>query len=303
MVLFRGLAGMGVGMLCAGAYATRFTSSTVYCKSRKAEEEDDGNSISDFINGMDKEDITSSDPAASEVSWMKTWGVPWITDWDSPGKRGLQKRSSKIKRQVILIRHGQYQNEKNREAGDSAKTLTPMGEKQAMVTGAYLWDLFKDAHSTAAIEGKVAEPKFFYVSDMTRAQQTAKIILKSFPKKFRSRLTTDPILREKFPCDPQPAYPKRANQADALACEEAFAKYIHRPISDEHTCDIIICHANIIRYLLCRSLQIPPEAWLRFSLPHCSLTSIVISGNGNVKVSYVGSAFHLEPSLQSTRNL
>eukprot|EP00656_Telonema_subtile_P026630 TRINITY_DN28610_c0_g1_i1.p1 TRINITY_DN28610_c0_g1~~TRINITY_DN28610_c0_g1_i1.p1 ORF type:complete len:130 (+),score=15.61 TRINITY_DN28610_c0_g1_i1:70-459(+) len=127
--------------------------------------------------------------------------------------------------------------------------------------------------------------------------------IRDSPKKFRSHLTTDPLLREKFPCDPQPDYPKKANQKDSQACEEAFNRYIHRPISDESTCDVIVCHANIIRYFLCRSLQVPPEAWLRFSLPHCSMTSVVISGNGNVKVSYVGSAFHLEPTMQSTRNL
>jgi serine/threonine-protein phosphatase PGAM5 len=111
------------------------------------------------------------------------------------------------------------------------------------------------------------------------------------------------MLREKFPCDPQPPFSKKASLKSSRESEEAFAKYVHRPLREEQTTDVIVCHANVIRYFLCRALQIPPEAWLRFSLPHCSLTILTISGRGHVKVSAVGSAGHLPTNMQLFHNL
>ena len=37
------------------------------------------------------------------------------------------------------------------------------------------------------------------------------------------------------------------------------------PVEREHEYQIIVSHANIIRYFVCRALQIPLEAWLRLS--------------------------------------
>ena len=67
--------------------------------------------------------------------------------------------------------------------------------------------------------------------------------------------------------------------------------------------ELFVGHGNVTRYFLCRALQIPPEAWLRFSLPHCSVTSITISGRGRVSVQQVGGVGHLPPRLQSVHNV
>lgn len=40
----------------------------------------------------------------------------------------------------------------------------------------------------------------------------------------------------------------------------------------QHEFEIIVCHANVIRYFFCRALQLPPEAWLRLCTFNCSLT-------------------------------
>lgn len=87
---------------------------------------------------------------------------------------------------------------------------------------------------------------------------------------------------------------------DGARIEAAFRKYFHRadPDQKEDSYHVIVCHANVIRYLVCRSvitflpslnpiivryyraLQIPAEAWLRFSLNHASITWISITPSG-----------------------
>ena len=244
----------------------------------------------------------SAEPAATDVCHLKTWGIPWIHDWDThhqlrAGSVQHAARSPQYKRQVLLIRHGQYENEGGSD--DSSQTLTPIGVEQAIETGKYLKKLFQDSNLILS-----REPRFVYQSTLSRARQTSALILEAFPDSTRNVLCTEPLLKEKFPCDPEPPYRhKKASVKSMEEAELAFIKFIHRPLSDETTTDVVIGHANVIRYLLCRSLQIPPEAWLRFSLPHCSVTSIVVSGNGNVSVTMVGSNFHLDPKLQTVNNI
>ena len=84
--------------------------------------------------------------------------------------------------------------------------------------------------------------------------------------------------------------------------EAAFEKYFHRADYDEqmkedgghhHEVEIIVCHANVIRYFLCRALQLPPEAWLRYCPFNCSLTYFTIRPTGTVSCRMVGDIGHL----------
>ena len=45
--------------------------------------------------------------------------------------------------------------------------------------------------------------------------------------------------------------------------------------------------------------QLPPEAWLRISLPHASLTHLVVRSNGDVTLRMLGDAGHLPPEMVS----
>lgn len=244
-------------------------------------------------------------PLFDNVPWVKTWGIPWVEDWDNPGSRGVKPHTQRTdssgknryyKRQLILIRHGQYENEHSRD--ETIRRLTPMGIQQSKLTGVYLRSLLKESN---VIVGR--QPKNIFVSDLTRAQETANLIVKELSAGFNLKVTTDGLLREKFPCDPQPPFSKKAREKDMRLSEEAYMKYFHRPVSAEDSTEIIVGHSNMIRYFVCRALQIPPEAWLRFSLSHCSLTVITIPENGHVKVSCVGDVGHLPPMMHSTNNL
>jgi len=61
----------------------------------------------------------------------------------------------------------------------------------------------------------------------------------------------------------------------------------------KHEFEIIVCHGNVIRYFLCRALQLPPEAWLRFSTFNCSMTYLMIMPNGRVSCRMLGDIGHL----------
>ncbi|GFR13698.1 hypothetical protein TNCT_738291, partial [Trichonephila clavata] len=114
-------------------------------------------------------------------------------------------------------------------------------------------------------------------STMTRAQETSDIILKHFPD---LPVEDCDLLRES-------------------RIDDAFKKHFHRAnenqTSDSH--EIIVCHENVIRYCICRLHQFPPEAWLRLSLHHCSISWITIFPTGRVKSCMIGDSGFLPESF------
>lgn len=61
----------------------------------------------------------------------------------------------------------------------------------------------------------------------------------------------------------------------------------------QHEFEVIVCHANVIRYFFCRALQLPPEAWLRLCTFNCSLTYFTIRPTGTVSCRMLGDIGHL----------
>ena len=64
-----------------------------------------------------------------------------------------------------------------------------------------------------------------------------------------------------------------------------------------HTVDIVVCHGNVIRYFVCRALQLPPEAWLRMCTFNCSLTYLTCKPSGSVSLRLLGDVGHLPMDL------
>ena len=61
----------------------------------------------------------------------------------------------------------------------------------------------------------------------------------------------------------------------------------------QHEFEIIVCHANVIRYFMCRALQLPPEAWLGMCTFNCSLNYVTIRPTGSASVRMLGDVRHL----------
>ncbi|MEQ2164849.1 hypothetical protein GOODEAATRI_010898 [Goodea atripinnis] len=118
-------------------------------------------------------------------------------------------------------------------------------------------------------------------SSMTRATETAHIISKHIPAKVALNLFT--VLQQ--------------YHEDGARIEAAFRRYIHRadPKQKEDSYEIIVCHANVIRYFVCRALQFPPEGWLRIGLHNGSITWLTIRPSGRVALRTLGDAGFMPP--------
>ena len=164
---------------------------------------------------------------------------------------------------------------------------------------------------------------------MTRAKETADIIYDNMDLKNVDvgmevdRATPDPLLNEGRPCHHIPggrARPSVVEQIDEQhqRIEDAFRKYffcadkgVDKSVTDEgnleeaqklgphpqHKFEVIVCHANVIRYFFCRALQLPPEAWLRLCTFNCSLTYFTIQPTGTVSCRMLGDIGHLPHEL------
>jgi len=169
----------------------------------------------------------------------------WNADWDArEPQEGSNSKMPRATRHLLLIRHGHYDLN---GATDEERKLTELGREQATATGLRLARL--GLPYTRIIR-----------SNMTRAVETAALIsdkLVGVPQE-----DPDPILREGAPCRPEPDVgtwkPEADYFVDGCRIEAAFRKYFHRAAPDqtEDSYELVVCHANVIRYFLCRALQV-----------------------------------------------
>mmetsp|Transcript_25396 Transcript_25396/g.53108 ORF Transcript_25396/g.53108 Transcript_25396/m.53108 type:complete len:468 (+) Transcript_25396:63-1466(+) len=249
-------------------------------------------------------------------------------------------RKKGVTKHIILIRHGQY-DESHPE--DSKRLLTPLGRKQAELTGVRLGKLIRGVNE----EFGPCRVKVVRVSDLARAKETADIIYDNmgvdndFDGEAIEKGEPDPLLNEGRPCHHIPGGRARASVVKRTdehhpRIEQAFRKYFFRadmpdlssvdeeksesvggqdnasPSATEegatekklkthpqHEFEIIVCHANVIRYFFCRALQLPPEAWLRLCTFNCSLTYFTIRPTGTVSCRMLGDIGHLPHELST----
>lgn len=227
-------------------------------------------------------------------SWDDNWdfrspqflidGTKYAQASEADKKKMDEEVKAKATRNIILIRHGQYFLDTDK------KNLTPLGREQAALLGKRL------AESGMKFDSLV-------MSTMTRATETAEIILELFPNLKR---TSCSLIEEGPPYPPVPAVdhwkpPLAEFFSEGARIESAFRRHIHRapPSQKEDSYEIIVCHANVIRYFVCRALQFPPEGWLRMSLGNCSITWLVVRPSGRVSLRSLGDIGHLPPSKVS----
>lgn len=188
-------------------------------------------------------------------------------------------------RTIYLIRHGQYDST---VPGDETVVygLTPLGIAQAKLIAARLRGMPVNFTSLTA-------------SPLTRARQTGEVVHEALPQ---LPLQISPLLRECTPRTWQVAVTKDMKPADLEAAEaqlnQAFATFFV-PAKDADQHDILVCHGNVTRYFVTKALGVDPQAWLGFTIAHCSLTVIQVKPDGTFKVLSVGDIGHVPPNLQS----
>ena len=242
------------------------------------------------------------------------------------------------RRHIILVRHGQYEEQREYEKElkakvgiqqfeldertlrgeylrlDARRVLTPLGREQAVVTGDRLAALLRPALTASGREGDVR----IHVSTLTRAKETADLISSRLPSHV-VRMPPDANLCEGDPALDMPGCSfadGAAIHVEGSRIEAAFRSLFYRGIPRKptdpakqtgpwpetptrHEYEIVVCHMNVIRYFFLRALQLPPEAWLRFGGFNGSISILGIAPlSGRVGATSFGDFGHL--SLEQT---
>ncbi len=202
----------------------------------------------------------------------------------SAGAAAAQSEGTGV-RTIYLIRHGDYDHADDRDP-DVGKGLVPLGVAQARLV----------AHRLRSMP---VEWTSLHASTMTRARETAQVVAQELP---HLELQTSRLLRECTPATWRQDIMAEETSADLDACQDqleaAFTAYFTpSPAADRH--DILVCHGNVIRYLVTRVLKVDPMAWLGMSIGNCSLTVVKILPDGSMKLLSYSDVGHIPPGLQT----
>jgi serine/threonine-protein phosphatase PGAM5 len=216
----------------------------------------------DFHNLFPKRQLWQ--PKVEYPLWDVNWDdrKPASTGQDEEDRRRMrQLRKDGVTRHIILVRHGQYDET---EKDDSKRILTELGRKQSELTGKRLRIMLDGINE----EYGPCKIKVVRVSNITRAKETAALIAAELPGVEYA--DPDPNLNEGRPAHSLPcgkASERTIEKTDEqhARIEEAFRTYFHRADPPEegededsaedkpkHEFEVIVCHANVIRYFLCR---------------------------------------------------
>jgi serine/threonine-protein phosphatase PGAM5 len=188
-------------------------------------------------------------------------------------------------RTIVLVRHGHYSP--NPAADERlGPGLSPLGVAQSHLVGARL-------------AGLPTRFDALYVSPMQRARDTAATIAADFPG--RSFEVADD-LAECTPPTRRTEVTKDEKPADLIACkarlDKVFSEHF-RPAAGAERSELLVCHGNVIRYMVTRALGVDTAAWLEMSVGHASITRIRVEADGSFKIISVGDVGHLPPNLLS----
>jgi serine/threonine-protein phosphatase PGAM5 len=186
-------------------------------------------------------------------------------------------------RTIVLVRHGNYVDD---PAADPrlGPHISPIGVAQAHLVGARL-------------AGMPIRFDALYASPLQRARDTAAVIAGNFPGRHFEVVDdlaecTPPTRRMEITAQEKPE--------DLASCQtqldRVFARFFHSAAGYEET-DLLVCHGNVIRYLVTRALGVDTKAWLEMSPGHASITRIRVEADGRFKVISVGDVGHLPPNL------
>jgi serine/threonine-protein phosphatase PGAM5 len=186
-------------------------------------------------------------------------------------------------RYLHLVRHGQYHmDQKHPKYG----SLTTIGRKQAKCSANRLKDY---------------EVNCVYISTMTRARETAYIILQSLNAAAQRSC---PLLVEGIPEFPRKLLKAKKVKKSSLAktksrMNRAFKKYFKPFKGKGERHEVLICHGNIIRYLVIKTLGVDTVKWLNFDILQCSISTVRIDDNGTPRLITFGEIGHV-PTAKRT---
>jgi serine/threonine-protein phosphatase PGAM5 len=176
---------------------------------------------------------------------------------------------------LLLVRHGQY-------APEDGGKLTELGREQALLTGQWIF---------AHLDG--VRVHAVWSSTLARARETAEIIARNVT---RSKVRTVAVLREGMYSKVK-GYdvPASEREEDRERADAAWSRFFRTSRADR--LELLVCHGNLIRYLVCRALDVSVLRWTRMNSSHCGMTRILVRDTGAVRVVSYNETAHLPPKL------
>jgi len=187
---------------------------------------------------------------------------------------------------IYLIRHGDY-NQTEEQDEFVGNELTPLGIAQARLLAARLKAMPVEFTSLTS-------------STMTRARQTAMILNEDFPE---LELKQDELICECTPPSWRKDVMAGVDTTEKEQCvkniEQAFQEYFIPSPDEKDRNDIIVCHGNVIRYLVTKVLIVDTMAWLQMSISNCSLTIVRILPDGSMKLDAFSDYGHIPENMRT----
>lgn len=190
---------------------------------------------------------------------------------------------------LYLIRHGQYHH----ADGDDGE-LTDTGLLQAQLTAEALRGLSVDA---------------LYTSPLYRARQTATIIAREFDhiqtatpcRDLRECIPSVPPVLHAYYTHVKSSMPPTEIETDDCQrrLDQAFHRYAVTVSEGADQYDVLVCHGNVIRFFVTRTLGIDVDTWMKMAIYNCGISLIVIKPSGNMALISHNEAGHLPLDLRT----
>jgi serine/threonine-protein phosphatase PGAM5 len=183
------------------------------------------------------------------------------------------------RRYLYLIRNGHYARE---DEGDGS--LTEFGKRQVQLTTQALQGFpFRAIHYSPhqqVRETALAFAQAFQISDYETE------LLRQYNEQLKFGTLSRSMLMT--------AHTVQQQQLDA-----AVLQFITPPDSDQDWQEIIVCHANIIRDLICKALGVNPSTWAHMLINHCGISCLSVDEQATVELLSYNDVNHLPNSLHT----
>lgn len=190
-------------------------------------------------------------------------------------------------RTIYVMRHGQYDQHDPRDEA-VGKGLTVLGRDQARLAGT------RFAKLPVKLDG-------VYASPLTRARESGE--LAAAEMKMKPVLLDD--LRECTPATIRADIMAHETPGALDSCrrqlDRVFERFF-RPTAGPDSSVLLVCHGNVTRYLVARSIQLDSLLWLNTNVPHGSIATVRVRPDGKMQLYGLGDIGHLAPEMVTFTN-
>ena len=112
----------------------------------------------------------------------------------------------------------------------------------------------------------------------------------------------DSLIHECTPTSDRPDYMKTTTAAELALCEAnlqaAWTRYF-TPTPDADTHDVLVCHGNVIRWMVAKALGMDLKTWTHFDIGNGSLTVISVRADGTARLAMYSDVGHIPVEKQT----